>query len=614
MKYLINLVRTLQEPKGYFYLGVLLLILLFSVIVKNEFVLHLMILALLYGGIASAWNILGGMTGQFSLGHGAFFGIGAYTSTFLFLDYGISPWLGMLVGGVIACLLGVVVFYPSFRLREFYFVIATLAFLEITRSMVTYWRVKEGGIDTYIPYKPSLFNMVFASKQGYVLLMFGYLLVLVLVGHYITNSKLGYYIRAVGEDNDAAEMLGISSRRNKIFAMLISAFFTAIGGVLYVQYLLFVTPSLAFGMMLSILFALFAVIGGIGSLAGPIVGAFLLTILDTFFRARLGGAFGAVGSLFYGLILIVVVIFMPSGVFKWIQVPLKGLFGWLPKLNIVNTDKYAQRLAGEDVSVVDRKDAVVEDKERTSVEKKAILEVSNLTKKFAGLTAVSNLSFKVFESEILGLIGPNGSGKTTTFNLLSGFLKPTEGIIVFRGDDITKKASPDKACRRGIGRTFQIVKPFSGMTVLENVIVGALLKRNLFEAERYALGIIKTVGLGDYESEKAANLPIPLLKRLELAKALSTDPTFILLDEVMSGLNFTEKMELARILKELQTVFRITLMVIEHDMKSIMSLSERIIVINYGRKIAEGSPAEISKNPDVVKAYLGEEIVLNAEG
>ena len=168
MKYLINLLKTLQSPKGYFRLVVLLFILALSVIVENEFVLHLLILSFLYAGVASSWNILGGMTGQFSLGHAAFFGIGAYTSTFLFLDYGISPWLGMLVGGMIACLLGIVIFYPSFRLREFYFVIATLAFLEITRSVVTYWRIIEGGIDTYIPYKPSLYNMVFSTKHEYV--------------------------------------------------------------------------------------------------------------------------------------------------------------------------------------------------------------------------------------------------------------------------------------------------------------------------------------------------------------------------------------------------------------------------------------------------------------
>jgi branched-chain amino acid transport system ATP-binding protein len=231
--------------------------------------------------------------------------------------------------------------------------------------------------------------------------------------------------------------------------------------------------------------------------------------------------------------------------------------------------------------------------------------VKSLTKNFRGLTAVKDLSLKVQEGEIVGLIGPNGSGKTTTFNLLSGFLKPSEGRIFFRGQDITNVNSPNQICRKGIGRTFQIVKPFGGMSVLENVMVGALRKRNMDDAVRHSLQTIQLVGLWDYRSELASNLPIPLLKRLELAKAFSCNPQFLLLDECMAGLNSTEKNELTQVLREIKMNYAITMMIIEHDMRSIMSLSDRVIVLNYGTKIAEGAPVEITRNPEVISAYLG---------
>ena len=234
-----------------------------------------------------------------------------------------------------------------------------------------------------------------------------------------------------------------------------------------------------------------------------------------------------------------------------------------------------------------------------------VLEVKSLKKSFRGLAARKDLYLKVREGEILGLIGPNGSGKTTTFNLLSGFLKPSGGRIFFRGEDITDINSPSQICRKGIGRTFQIVKPFGGMTLLENVMVGALRQRSMDDAERHALHTIRSVGLWDFRSEYANNLPTPLLKRLELAKALSGNPQFLLLDECMAGLNSTEKGELIAVLREIKWKYGITMMIIEHDMKSIMSLSDRVIVLNYGSKIADGKPEEITRNPEVISAYLG---------
>jgi len=586
-----------REYAVFFFLFLFIIV---SIFIKNEFVLHLLVLSFLYASLGSAWNIVGGMAGQFSLGHAAFLGIGAYSSAFLYLKYGLTPWIGMIIGGVISVFVGILVFYPSFRLREFYFVIATIAFLELIRSIIVYWRISEGGIDTYIPFVPSLKNMIFEAKNSYAILMVLFLIAVIIIEILIKNSKMGYYIRAIGENSDAAEMVGVSSSRYKLYALIISAFITAIAGTFFAQYFLFVSPTMVFSFPLSVQIALFAIMGGIGTVEGPIIGAIILTILDTYFRAWIGGSYGAVGSLIYGFMLMIFVIFLPGGILSWIEPKFKYLFKKLP--------------GPVDEMLIERESFVLP-KELTKSERKneIILEVKSLKKNFGGLTAVNSLNFKVHKGEILGLIGPNGSGKTTTFNLLSGFLKPSEGKILFENEEISTINSPNRICKKGIGRTFQLVKPFGGMTVFENVMVGALLKRGISEAKNYSAYIIKLVGLWDFRYEYARALPLPFLKRLEIAKGLSTSPKLLLLDECMAGLNATEKKELMDVLRNIKEKLGITLMIIEHDMKSIMSLSDRIIVLNYGSKIAEGKPEEISRNAAVISAYLGLESEKNAK-
>jgi branched-chain amino acid transport system ATP-binding protein len=293
------------------------------------------------------------------------------------------------------------------------------------------------------------------------------------------------------------------------------------------------------------------------------------------------------------VMLMAIVTFLPGGILPWIESRMDRFWGRRPA---------RAEVQGHEEEIMP---ALGKGPAPSSLPGEVILEVTSLKRNFRGLAAVKDLDITVRDGEILGLIGPNGSGKTTTFNLLSGFLKPSGGRIVFRGEDITDVNSPSRICSKGIGRTFQIVKPFGGMTVLENVMVGALRKRNMDHAERHSLRTIRSVGLWEFRSELANNLPIPLLKRLELAKALSGDPRFLLLDECMAGLNSTEKSELTHVLRDIKTKYGITMMIIEHDMKSIMSLSDRVIVLNYGSKIAEGKPEEITRNPEVISAYLG---------
>lgn len=242
----------------------------------------------------------------------------------------------------------------------------------------------------------------------------------------------------------------------------------------------------------------------------------------------------------------------------------------------------------------------------------SILSANNLTKRFGGLTAVGNLSFELEEGEVLGLIGPNGAGKTTVFNCLSGFLPPDEGEIYFEQKRLNR-LQPFQISQRGMVRTFQIVKPFLTISVLDNVMVGALAKeKSTARAKNKSLEIIEFVGLSGWVHKEAQGLPLPLRKRLELARALATRPKVLLLDEVMAGLNPTEVDALVALLKEINRR-GISILLIEHVMRGVMALSQRVIVINYGVKIAEGAPEDVVRDEEVIEAYLGKEF-LSAQG
>ena len=238
----------------------------------------------------------------------------------------------------------------------------------------------------------------------------------------------------------------------------------------------------------------------------------------------------------------------------------------------------------------------------------SILAAKNLTKSFGGLMAVGDLSFELEKEEILALIGPNGAGKTTVFNCLSGFLSPNEGDVYLEGKKIGG-LQPFQICQMGMARTFQIVKPFLTISVLDNVMVGALSKeKSTVNAKKKSLEIIDFVGLANWTYKEAQGLPLPLRKRLELARALATEPKILLLDEVMAGLNPTEVDELIDLLKGVNRQ-GVSIFLIEHVMRGVMALSKRVIVINYGVKIAEGTPEEVVKDKEVIEAYLGKEFL-----
>ncbi|QXE89717.1 ABC transporter ATP-binding protein [Geomonas subterranea] len=235
-----------------------------------------------------------------------------------------------------------------------------------------------------------------------------------------------------------------------------------------------------------------------------------------------------------------------------------------------------------------------------------ILKVNSVTKCFGGLTAVDDVSFSVEKGEIVGLIGPNGAGKTTLFNVISGYYAPTKGSVIFQGNDISGKP-PYHLAGVGIGRTFQVVKPFAGLSVLENVTIASFLKHpKKADAERHAWQVLETTGLADRANVSAAGLTLAGRKRLEISKALALEPSFLLLDEVVAGLNPTEADRTVELIMKLKAQ-GLTILIVEHIMRVIMNISDRLVVLNFGKKIAEGTPAEVSSDPHVVQAYFGEE-------
>lgn len=586
------------NPRTYMAFIALAVMVAIPLIVGSPFVYHIFILLFSFAALASAWNIVGGFAGQLSLGHAVFYGIGSYTAALLMLHFNISPWIGMFVGAIISTLLSVVISYPCFRLRGPFFALATIAILEVIRLMAIHQQDITGGSGgVAVPLQVGAEWMMFREKWAYMIIAFGFMLVSLYVSWKIKNSKLGYYLVAVREREDAALAVGVNPPMVKLSAVAISAFLTSLVGSYHAMYLTFIEPGSAFSLELSIQVAMFALIGGLGTVSGPLVGTLLVLPIAELARGWLSDFGNGFHGLVYGLVLVVVVLTIPRG--------LVGRFGpmvlkWIDSLP-GKSDQESMEVSGE---------AFIPATAAASATKgQPILEAKQLNLYFGGLHATNNVSLTLFEGEILGVIGPNGAGKTTVFNQLSGFLKPHSGEIRVRAADgkWVNPKNPMEFAQAGIGRTFQIAQPFADLTVLENIMIGAFMNtRDPEEAATIAKQVAHLTDLTPMLKMQARNLTVGGMKRLEMARALATKPRVLLLDEVLAGLNPADIVKAIEIIRRVRDS-GVSILMIEHIMQATMTLSDRIVVINSGSVLKEGLPQEVVNDPAVIEAYLGKD-------
>lgn len=557
--------------------------------IESPYLNDIVLMVFFYAAMGLAWNIVGGFCGQISLGHVVFFGIGGYCTALMLLRLGITPWVSMIIGAFISAIIGFLIGIITLRLKGPYFTLTTIALGEIALLLSNYFEGFTGGsVGLILPREFSIYTLSFANKKHYSIIAFFMMIAMICLSRIIRNSKWGYYFHAIKDAEDAAGAIGVPGDKYKIRAFVISAFCTSIGGSFYICYLHYADPDVLFTLHHSIQFALIAVIGGTGTVVGPVIGSIFITPIDSIIKSYLGGQMQGLSSLVYGIVLILVVLFMPRGITFWIK-------GILNNYHLKDAEKAKEIPAN--ISVL--KDIFSNDNSEP------ILKVEKIKKTFGGLVALDDISFEVEKGEILGIIGPNGAGKTTLFNTISRSLNIDHGKIYFKSNEVSQITSPSTMSRLGLSRTFQIPKPFNSMNVVENVTVGAFNQNLTSEAAFLrARAVVDFVGLKDRTFHPINGLTVADLKRLELAKALATSPELILLDEVMTGLTIKESDELIDLIYKIQSS-GVTIIAIEHVMRSIMKISQRIIVLNYGKLIAEGKPIEIRNNNEVITAYLG---------
>jgi branched-chain amino acid transport system permease protein len=583
-----------RHPRTYVSIAALSLLLLIPLVANSQFIYHVFVLICIFGALSTAWNIVGGYAGQLSLGHSVFYGIGSYAAVLLLAKFGVTPWLGMLAGAACSAVLALAISYPTLRLRGPYFALVTIAVLEVVKLLTvnqSEWTGGAAGLSA--PLTIGLKWMIFREKWAYLLIAYAMLLATLWVAWYIRQSRLGFYLVAVREREDAARAVGINTTRVKLIAAVISALLASMVGSFHAMYLTFIEPTAAFSLDLSIQIAMFALIGGLGSIAGPLAGTVLVLPIAELARGWLGTFGNGMHGFIYGVILVVVVLTMPKGIV--------GQFGgriraWVDRL---------PRLGGSKPASVPARTATVSGTSRGA----PILKAENLHKRFGGLKATNDVSVTLHEGEILGVIGPNGAGKTTVFNQLSGFIRPDSGEVQIRTAD-GEWVSPQSAnafAHAGVGRTFQIAQPFSGLSVLENIMLGAFMHtKDRAEAEAIAHDVAQQTDLLPQLQMEAKSLTVGGMKRLEVARALATRPRVLLLDEVMAGLNPSDVERAIQMVRRIRAS-GVSVLMIEHLMQATMALSDRILVINLGSVLTGGKPEEVVNNPDVIEAYLGKE-------
>jgi ABC-type branched-subunit amino acid transport system ATPase component/ABC-type branched-subunit amino acid transport system permease subunit len=571
-------------------LGLAALVVL-PIFVQGTYYRFLGIVVFIYGIVAVGLNIMAGYAGQLSLGHAALMAIGAYTTAILtkalapvsfFAATGLHIWLGVLAGTVAAAAFGALLAFPALRVRGPYLAMVTIAFGWVIFKVLQEWVPVTGGDLglASIP-KAQIGSYYFDTREFYYVVLAVFAAALV-VQHRLVTSELGLRIRAMKHSEIGVSSVGINVYRLKVLVFVVSAAFAGLGGTLFAHQQNYISPD-NFQFFSSVFFLLAVLFGGAGTLLGPVIGAAVLTLLPEMLhdldKFRL---------IVYGAFILVTLYFLPNGVM--------GLL-----------DRRAAAHPRDDDRGARSADPTFPPTAGSA------LELDKVSKSFGGLQAVRDVSLRVAPGSIHALIGPNGAGKTTLINIVSGFYHADRGAIRIDGE-VARIGSMHDAARRGIVRTFQTIKLFGDMTVLEHVIIG--LSRHSHAGRDSSAGaraasrradareLIALVGLSRYENTPANELAYGHRRLLEIARALAVRPKVLLLDEPAAGLVAEEIATLARIIRRLRAT-GMTVLLIEHHIDLVVSISNRVTVLDYGAVIADGPPSAVQRDERVIAAYLG---------
>ena len=555
---------------------------------------RILLLVVLWACASSSFNIISGYAGQVVFGYMMFLGTGAYTTVLLFKLYAVSPWLGMWVGVLISIGIALVIGLPTLRLHGAYFAVATIAFPLIIGPLLNHMGFEEVSI----PFSGhGATSMQFSDIRAYVLIAVVLLAINIFILQAMERSRFGYGLRALRQNETAAEGMGIDTYKSKLMAFLLSAALGSIAGTIYAFSILYIlNTSAIFGLFIIVRILSITIVGGLNTVWGPVIASAILVPIGEFLNSQVGDLYPGVQDIIYGAALIAAIIYFPEGLWGKVEAALHR-----------KSRGHSQR-APSFRAEQEKDEALTWPRPLVAAGEQTgggpILRIEGISKSFGGVKPLVDVDFEVSRGIVLGVIGPNGAGKTTLFNVINGYLTPDEGNIYFEGKNIVR-VKPNQVCKMGIGRTFQTPQIFNKMTILENIMIGAFAQnKNITEARQTAQKVARQLGLSSRIHGLAIGLSIWETKILEFARALATGPKLLLVDEPMAGLNPEESNRIGQIIKAIAQS-GITVVVIEHVVQSLVKIADQMIGLDGGYKIAEGTPEVVTTNPQIIEAYLG---------